>query len=161
MGGNHMVGPKGFGNLQTPQDLVEKLRYDRSRMNADPNDSYAAFDFFVTADHILDWLYPDSPETPQKSARQAHRDRERLLQIASHIANGAKHFEALAPHHKSVSEITQQSGAFDPRGFSPKAFSPAAFSMPGLHIKLDDGTLVHAYSLADDVLKYWELELGV
>jgi hypothetical protein len=130
-------------------------------MNADPHDSYAAFDFFVTAEHILDWLYPDSPGVSQKAARQKHRDTEPLLQITSHIASGAKHFEAVASHHKSVADVSMESGAFDPRAFSPKAFSPSAFSMPGLHVRLQDGTLVHVYALADDILQYWENQFGV
>lgn len=130
-------------------------------MNADPSDPYAAFDFFVTAEHILDWLYPDSPGTSQKEIRKSRRDAEPLLAITSHIASGAKHFEAVAPRHKSVSDLSMESGPFDPRAFSPKAFSPSAFSMPGLHVRLQDGTLVHAYVLADDILRYWEAQLGM
>jgi hypothetical protein len=155
-----MARPKGFGRLQTPRDLLQKLRHDRSRMEADPDDVYAAFDFFVTADHILDWLYPDSPGASQRHKRQAHRDREPLLQIVSHLANGAKHFEAVASHHTSVTDISSQFGAFDPRSFSPRSFSPSAFSMPGLHVRLTDGRLEHSYVLADDVLDYWGRELS-
>ena len=154
-----MTGPKGFADLQTPRHLLGKLRHDRARMNADPNDICAAFDFFVTADHILDWLYPDAPSASQRQKRQDHRNRERLLQIASHVANGAKHFETVAPHHSSVADLSLEQGAFDPRAFSPRAFSPSAFSMPGVHIRLDDGKLVHAFPLADDIIEYWEREL--
>jgi hypothetical protein len=44
----------GFAELQTPCDLLRKLQHDISRMAADSGDSYAAFDFFVTAEHLLD-----------------------------------------------------------------------------------------------------------
>ena len=34
-------------------------------MRGGPEDAYAAFDFFVTADHIVDWLLPDGPDSSQ------------------------------------------------------------------------------------------------
>ena len=45
----------GFFALGTPADLLKKLRHDFS---------YAAFDFFVTAEHLLDWKYPDDGVPP-------------------------------------------------------------------------------------------------
>jgi hypothetical protein len=49
-GPNH----KGFGDLQWVADLYSKLEHDRRRMKASPEDTYAAFDYFVTAEHIID-----------------------------------------------------------------------------------------------------------
>lgn len=152
----------GFGNLQSPLDLIRKLEHDRARMAADPGDTYAAFDFFVTAEHLVDWTIPDAPGVDRRGDRKARRESNRLLEITSHIASGAKHFRATASHHDSVKHAdVHREGAFDPRAFSPSSFSPAAFSMPGLHIELDDGTLMHAYSLADEVLAFWKRELGI
>jgi hypothetical protein len=45
---------KGFGDLQTVADLFSKLEHDLGRMNASPEDTYTAFDYFVTAEHIID-----------------------------------------------------------------------------------------------------------
>ena len=39
--------------------------HDLERMRGGPEDAYAAFDFFVTADHIVDWLLPDWPDSSQ------------------------------------------------------------------------------------------------
>jgi hypothetical protein len=129
-------------------------------MHTDPMDSYAAFDFFVTAEHILDWLHPDVPgSTAAKAQREALRRQNRILAITSHIASGAKHFVAQAKHHTAVNDLEQKKGAFDPRAFGPRAFSPEAFSMPGLHIQLDDGAVEHAYTIAEDVLAYWDAAL--
>ncbi len=151
----------GFGNLQTPLDLLRKLRHDLERMKADPLDTYAAFDFFVTAEHLVDWTIPDQRDKNRGGDRKALRASEPLLQVTSHIASGAKHFRATAAHHDSVDHAdVRPQGAFDPRAFSPCAFSPSAFSMTGLHIKLEDGTLWHAYDLADQVLAYWVRSLG-
>jgi hypothetical protein len=44
---------RGFIPLKTPQDLLDKLSHNLARMRHDLTDSYAAFDFFVTAEHIL------------------------------------------------------------------------------------------------------------
>ena len=74
-------------------------------MEQDPANPYPAFDFFVTAEHLLDWLYPDSVESANVRIRKQRREIEPLLRVTSHLANGAKHFEAMAPHHKSVDDI--------------------------------------------------------
>lgn len=155
-----MASFKGFALLQQPADLVAKLAHDYERIRAAPADTYAAFDFFVTAEHIVDWLLPDSPGVNQSSARKAKRESSELLKITSHIANGAKHFQALAKQHKSVTDLTPRSGGFDPRAFSPRAFSPAAFKMHGLNVRLEDGRVVHVLTLAEDVLHYWQREIG-
>jgi hypothetical protein len=81
----------GLFELRLPTDLIRKLRHDLERMETSPLDQYAAFDFFVTAEHIVDWLHPtDEP------SRRALRDSSHLLRITSHLANGSKHFEATA-----------------------------------------------------------------
>ena len=56
---------KGFAVLKRAADLVAKLEHDLERIRAAPEDAYAAFDFFVTADHIVDWLLPDWPVSSQ------------------------------------------------------------------------------------------------
>ena len=150
---------KGFALLQRPDDLVAKLAHDFERIRASPADAYAAFDFFVTAEHIVDWLLPDSPGVDQSPARKSKRQSSALLRITSHIANGAKHFEALAKHHDSVADLEQQSGGFDPLAFSPRAFSPAAFKMHGLNVRLENDKVVHVLTLAEDVLSYWQREI--
>ena len=95
-----MVIFNGFGELRTPCDLVHKLEHDFKRLKSIPQDQYAAFDFFITAEHIVDWIYPTD-----RPARKKLRLSSPLLQITSHIANGAKHFEATAKQHKSVINI--------------------------------------------------------
>lgn len=79
------------------------------------------------------------------------RESSELLKITSHIANGAKHFQALAKHHDSVGDLKQVSGGFDPRAFSPRSFSPASFKMHGLNVRLQNGRVIHVLVLAEDV----------
>lgn len=150
---------KGFAQLQEPADLLAKLVHDFERVRTAPDDTYAAFDFFVTAEHIVDWLLPDSPGINQSAIRKARRESSPLLKITSHIANGAKHFQALAKQHCSVSELRQESGSFDSCSFSSRSFSPASFQMHGLNIHLENGLVVHVLALAEDVLSYWQKEM--
>jgi hypothetical protein len=49
---------KGFASMVCAADLLVKMQYDLSRMEQEPADPYPAFDFFVTAEHLLDWLWP-------------------------------------------------------------------------------------------------------
>lgn len=95
-----MVSFKGFAELRAPRDLVKKLQHDLERVLNSPQDQYAAFDFFVTAEHIVDWIHPDD-----RKAREAIRTSSSLLRITSHLANGVKHFEAKASHHQSVADV--------------------------------------------------------
>jgi len=142
----------GFAELRKPIDLVRKLEFDLNRINKSPQDQYAAFDFFVTAEHILDWLYPDS-----KKDRETHRSSETLLRITSHIANGAKHFDAKAGHHKSVIGI--EKNRYVELGYVEEGY----FLEPLLlHLTNDEAnnlktdTHVEASWLAKMVLEYWK-----
>jgi hypothetical protein len=143
---------KGFFELKTPRALLTKLRHDYERLQRSPTDTYAAFDFFVTGYHILDWLYPNDREK-----RKRKEQKETLLQVISHIANGAKHFEARAKQHQSVKDVRVQEGAFQ-----QDAFQPNAFQVGQLIIQLDGkaasefGAEVECLALATRVLQYWE-----
>lgn len=155
-----MSGPQGFAELKSSQDLLAKLRHDRSRMNHDPLDTYATFDFFVTAEHLVDWYYPDTQNENRREERKNLRKSETFLQVVSHIANGAKHFEATAQHHQSVQDLETNTGGFSPNSFSTSAFSPGAFKFSGLTVRLSDGTIRHVFDIADEVISYWEEKLG-
>ena len=150
-----MVGKrnfKGFATLQTPHELLEKVRHDYQRLRSDPEDVYAAFDFFVSAHHMLDWLHPND-----KRGRDAEEGRNLLLQVCSHIANGAKHFEATAKEHTSVADLSSVEGAFQ-----RDAFQSDAFQVGGLFVELDGlaaqafGTRLEVVDLANKVLAHWE-----
>ena len=147
MGTNH----KGFGNLQSASDLLVKLEHDLSRVKKSADDAYAAFDFFVTAEHMIDWLYP-TDHIEQKRLRKEVR----LLEIVSHLANGNKHFQALAKNHTSVEEVKEVKGGFAPKAFSTRAFDIGSFKFAGINIELNDGTYIHVIELAENVYEYWK-----
>jgi hypothetical protein len=89
----------GIFDLRSPQDLLAKLGRELARLEAAPNDVDHAFNFFVTAEHMLDWRFPDPGG---RAKRAAWRKREPLLQLVSHIASGAKHFDGLQSQHQSL-----------------------------------------------------------
>lgn len=138
---------KGFSpKLQHPGDLLEKLKWDLKRLEQSPSDVYVAFDCFVTAEHIPDWIN-------DKSVKKAND----LLMVVSHIANGAKHFEASRARHKSVTEIELRTDPW-----------PDESGVSGEHIyigfNMDDGKFsgleLSALSLARLVYEYWESTLA-
>lgn len=155
-----MSQTKGFTDLRIAEDLLVKLNHDRARMNNDPNDVYAAFDFFVTAEHIVDWVLPDTTAKKQRKEREKLRSSEPILALVSHIASGAKHFEATARQHQSVDDLEMRQGGFSPSAFSTSAFSPKAFKFSGITVELSDGTTRHVFEIADEVIAYWTQELG-
>ena len=95
------VGTTGVFTLSSPRDLFKKLHHDLEEIEAKPDDPYLAFNFVVTAEHMLDWVHPGPAN---KKIRQDLRDLEPLLALISHLASGAKHFAFLLPHHKAVEE---------------------------------------------------------
>ena len=82
---------RGFFTLTSAQDLFEKAVHDLERLKMNPLDTYAAFDFFVTARHIPDWL--SQPEVFSEYVE---------LRICRHLADGAKHLIVTAAKHKQV-----------------------------------------------------------
>jgi hypothetical protein len=131
--------------LQTPKDLLAKLQFDFARIEANPLDVYAAFDFFVTAEHVPDWV-----------GNKSIKSKEPLLKVVSHIANGAKHFRATDPKHKSVKDVHFINGVFDSNVFDPNVFDVGdlVVEIKGDEVKLF-GSEISVRRLAQMVIKYW------
>lgn len=55
-----------FVRLETAQVLFEKLTRDLACLETWPNDADMAFNFFLTANAILDWLYPGAAGRQQR-----------------------------------------------------------------------------------------------
>lgn len=148
----------GIFDLREPHQLLAKLERELQRLRANPDDVDHAFNFFTTAEHMLDWLYPGSVG---KSTREKLRNSDPLLATVSHLATGAKHFDKLSLHHKSVLESDRKGGIWAP-GFWAKNFWAKGFwAEPRLIITLSGtavGTLgakITALKLAEQVYAYW------
>ena len=142
----------GIFSISNTDELYQKLLSDYGRLKEDPTDKNIAFDFFVTAESLVDWYLPGKTN---KKARENLRNNSLELQIVSHIASGAKHFKVEAKHHKSISGSRETGGWFNDKWFSKKE----------LYIDLDGaakqqlGSTITALELATRVKKYWEKEL--
>jgi hypothetical protein len=155
---------KGIFTLDSPEDLLKKLEHDYSLMSNAPNDPYLAFNFFVTAEHLLDWLYPGSAN---KKKRTQARKSEILLEICSHIASGAKHFQVEAPHHRSVHDtVLRKANPLRSPIFESSIFYGGG--VPGLRVELYSqakkkyGSSIQVIELAKKILQFWRAhpELG-
>lgn len=147
---------RGFSDrLQTPADLLGKMASDLDRMLANPGDPFSAFDFFVAAEHIVDWRWPED-----RAKRDEVRSRDPAKTV-SHLASGAKHFEATSPRHDSVREVEREAD------FGTAVLVRArlaemrlgSLGRPALVITMADDRRVDAIELARLVFDYWRTEL--
>jgi hypothetical protein len=147
---------QGLFELQTPQDLLEKLQREYRRLEQAPLDQDVAFNLFITAEHIPDWLYPGDRGSVNAEIRSKLKKSNNYLVVCSDIANGSKHFKVNPDRHHSVSG-TSIKGAFDSNAFDNKAFDVAR-----LVIDLDGeaanqlGSSIDAIELAHEVLEFWK-----
>lgn len=82
---------KGFIGLFEAKDLFDKLKSDYKDFLANPNDPYKAYNFFVTAEHLPDWI-------DEKKIKYS----DPYLRICCHLATGAKHFGVTHKDKNSV-----------------------------------------------------------
>ncbi len=138
----------GFFSLRTPLDLLQKLEADFNRLCAADQSNiqaqYAAFDFFVCAEHLPDWLSSTSGISKTKLRSYPYGA------LVSHIANGAKHFRVDPSRHKTVQDTIFENGAFQ-----GNAFQGNAFQVPHLVIELEDGYNANVLDIASSVIIYW------
>ena len=128
-------------------------------MRDDPSNSDHAFNLFVTAEHILDWKFPQDRKK-QKTLRES----DLLLGVTWDLASGAKHFK-LYVSHKSVKR-TKRSGGFWASGMFAKGFwAKGMFAEPRLVVELESneadrfGESPTALKIAEQVLEYWKEHL--
>ena len=149
---------KGAFTLETPHDLLAKLESDYDTLLQNRDNPYLAYNFFVTAEHMLDWVYPGYAN---KSQREAERESEVLLQVCSHLAAGSKHFVVEAKHHESVLKSVQKRPGNPFTGPFGGPFVPRS-GISGLCVDLDGnakkvlGSSIHVSKLAKQVLDYWK-----
>lgn len=144
---------KGVFELKDHNDLLAKLEREYARVQTEPLNSDFAFNFIVTAWHMLEWVYPGDQ---QKSARDTVRDSSPALQICEHLSVGAKHFEPRDGRLKSVSS----SGKGDVWG---RAWGNAWGNSwkTWLEVRLSGkaakkyGSVIKLQDLAREVMEFW------
>jgi hypothetical protein len=155
-----------FFDLQTPRDLLRKLEREYDRWKADPWSVDLAWNFFVTAEHLPDWIYyQDMPTSgmkrPDLLGGKKLRDFKHAqfeTRICSHLANGGKHFHLDDPNLNSVA-ATRREGAWGSSPYGTEAWGGG----PTLIIDLtpdEQATRCDALTLAAQVLAFWQRRLG-
>jgi hypothetical protein len=112
---------EGFFNLRTPEDLLCKLEWEYTQWQKDRLNTYVAWNFFVTAEHLPDWLARTDPLALKGYKIEAFKQSGQLTRICSHLANGGKHFRAT--RHTAVAS-TRQQGGWIPLGWVPDGWVP-------------------------------------
>ncbi len=82
----------GIFELRTPRALLDKAVHDLERLRQDPTDAYAALDFFVTARHLPDWIFPGD-KVNRDTLFHSHVE----LRICRHIADSGKRYIVKGP----------------------------------------------------------------
>jgi hypothetical protein len=160
-----------FFDLKTPEDLLRKLEREYDGWKAAPLNVDLAWNFFVTAEHLPDWIYyQDMPisgtarpdlldgQTPNDFTRDRARP---LLRICSHLANGGKHFHLRDRNLTSVERTVRENTRWiDPRWVAPEwvGEQPAlrVYLAPDEQAALGRGSAdVNALWLAVRVLEFW------
>ncbi|MEX2535941.1 MAG: hypothetical protein WD273_10150 [Trueperaceae bacterium] len=133
-------------------DLYEKLKHDLERMKSNPTSAFPAFDFFVTAYHMLEWHPGYRKSVVRNEVVAAYPE----LAVCEHIATGAKHYCVRDPEKKSVERTYIGSFSFE--------FSEEFDTVP-LRIRLKGdaeralGSHIEALDLATLLMRFWRDEL--
>ncbi len=121
------MAASGLFEIRTPSDLLAKVKRDFVRLRASPNSSDIAFDLFVAARHVPDWVQSAGGQAASASFAASVE-----LRICRHLADGAKHFAATHPQHKQVLNAVAKPGGFD-----TEVFDEGVFDTGRLEIELD------------------------
>ncbi len=133
-----------FFELKTASDLFRKLEGDLEELESSGQDTRIAFNFFVTAEHLPDWL-------GQRNLVREHC----ILRIVSHIANGAKHFHIYDKRHKSVTN-TEKLRVFEEGVFESGVFyEPLNILLSSNETKELGVDIIDAVSLGHKVVEFW------
>jgi hypothetical protein len=154
----------GFFELKTPTDLLHKLEREYERWKADPLNVDLAWNFFVTAEHLPDWLgrtHTGSPLLGGDSINKFRTERP-LLRICSHLENGGKHLTPNSKQHSSVDHaVCEMTGVFEDGVFEDDVFAdkPAlrVYLTPNEQAALGRDTAdVEALWLAGRIMEFWQ-----
>jgi len=148
-----MTTTNGAFALRTVEDLLKKLKHDMKRLEASPTDSYAAFDFFITAFHMQEW-----PDNRGSRVRSKYSHEKVLMDVCAHLANGSKHFSVGS--NESIKGTEHVDGGFDSSLFQADSFQVERLLV---HLKGKAaqllGEIVEATALGRKVLEYWEAKV--
>lgn len=133
-----------FFELLTPKDLFQKIEEDLTQLEKSNDDPKIAFNFFVSVEHLPDWL----------GLRKLVRE-NCILRIVSHIANGAKHFNLRDKRHKSV--LKAEKSRYVEKGYFEEGYveEPLVIYLSEDETKEIGSSEIDAVKLAREVVEFW------
>lgn len=140
----------GFSELTSPHDLLNKAKRDFDKMRADKSNVDLAFNFFVTIEHMPDWLGMNRKEIKEIKNGSA------VLRVCSHLACGAKHFEPFESY-KSIKSV-QTDSVYEDGVYEDGIYEKCLVINLGKDEALEFGiSKLDAMELGERVIKYWEV----
>ncbi|MBW2936605.1 hypothetical protein KXJ69_00715 [Aureisphaera sp. CAU 1614] len=146
-----MKNNQGFGKLITVEDYWIKLCWEYDKLKKEPHNTFKAFNFVITAYHLLEWIAPkplgaQNKEWPQIKQNIKH------LKVCEQLANGAKHFEVDKSRHKLVKKLESY-------GYVEDGYVEAGYFEEQIIITLSDSTVLTILELAESLISDWKNEL--
>jgi hypothetical protein len=163
VGENHYMPMEGFFEMTTSAHLLQKLEREYEAWKQEPLNPDRAWNFFVTAEHLPDWLARTGSLSLGGLKITTFKQHTPLLRICSHLANGGKHFRPSPKQHTSVAS-TRHQGGWVPLGWVPPGWVP----LPALIVDLTPDeqqalssaeASIKALNLAADVLAFWRARM--
>jgi len=81
---------EGFFDLQTPEHLLRKLEWEYARWEPDHLNVYLAWNFFITAEHLPDWLSHPNASRLEGLGHKAFKRKYPDTRICSSLASGCQ-----------------------------------------------------------------------
>jgi hypothetical protein len=138
----------GFYNIKTPSDLLDKAKRDYEKLKTEHSSIDLAFNFFVTIEHMPDWLRMNRQEI------KSIKDNSHVLRVRSHLACGIKHFEPF-DSYKSV-KSTQENSVYEEGIYESGIYDEwLTVNLDGDEITEFGRTNLTAIKLGEMVIEYW------
>ena len=146
----------GLFDLVSANDLCAKLDHDYRKVKASPSDVFAAFDFIVTAWHLLEWRYPNSEG---RAVRQSLCEQYPVIGLCEHLCVSGKHYTPSNPKLQSLE------GSFRRSAWKRGVWAPGVWALgtwlDELVIELSGparvqfGERLTMEEFADHVMEFW------
>lgn len=134
-----------FFELNTPLQLFQKMQADLEALESSGQDARIAFNFFVTAEHLPDWL-----------GLRSEVKKHALLRVVSHLANGAKHFTLDPKRHTAVEATSKE--RYVEEGYVESGYieEPLLVHLAPNEANELGVSVIDAVTLGQKVLNFWE-----
>jgi len=139
----------GFYGIKTANDLLAKAKRDYDKLKSEHSNIDLAFNFFVTIEHMPDWLKMD------RQQKKSIKNNSHVLRVCSHLASGIKHFEPFDDYNSVKS--TQADSVYEEGIYEESVYDRwLTINLDGDEINKFQKNHVTAVELGEMVISYWD-----